>query len=254
MTVLDDNLEFDVIEYIRVSILSIDNPVTPQKKTLDVSSVGYDIDIIDGTKENEDNNITNSYLVNVDLLFPVNVVYYNPSNIVEPFNEYEFELITYFDSSILKNNSITKNMATEDDILVESGTIKLTLPDIDEENKILILDAVIVELVISENKNNLSLDKTVTGETFIDDTEHQKYIDILITKDNPKLNSSLVTSLVLILIVVAAILAYLDLIKRNSVICGVFGKDTKKSDNTRQITKTISFDDSITLDITNILD
>lgn len=110
-----------------------------QQKTssfdLDVFSVGYEIDIIDrfdftpnDKKENDTNNVTNYYLVNSHLPFPVSGLHYNPSYVIEPHKEYEFELIAYLET----NSNKPPQEPTKDVIdlpITETGTIKLTLPD-----------------------------------------------------------------------------------------------------------------------------
>jgi len=251
MIVLDDELKFEVTEFVRLSILLIDNMGTPQTRTLDVSSVGYDIDIIDGIEE-ETNNITNSYLVNTDLPFPVEAVHYSPSHIVEPFKEYEFELISYFDSSnTLENNFIDEEDAEtnddDDEVIVESGTMELTFPD--EKDNVIIDDPVIIpEEDIVEGDETVDRGENQNDETLeidnTDTTEDQE--------TNPKSNSTFV--LVLIIVVVSAagiIVVYLKKFrKNNSASFGVFGKDND-DDSKTQIPekKTIQFDESITIDI-----
>jgi len=110
-------------------------PIQKSSSDLDVFSVGYEIDIIDrfdftsnGKKENDTNNVTNYYLVNSHLPFPVSGLHYNPSYVIEPHKEYEFELITYLET---KSNKPPQE-PTKDVIdlpITETGTIKLTLPD-----------------------------------------------------------------------------------------------------------------------------
>jgi len=102
---------------------------------LDVFSVGYNIDIIDrfdftpnDKKENDTNNVTNYYLVNPHLPFPVSGQHYNPSYVIEPHKEYEFELIAYLETDSNKPpQEPTKDVV--DLSITETGTIKLTLPD-----------------------------------------------------------------------------------------------------------------------------
>ena len=247
MQVLEDNLKFKVTEFVHLSILSIDNLGTPQTRSLDVSSVGYEIAIID-VAEDEDNDVTNSYLVNSDLPFPVKAVYYSPSHIVEPFKEYEFELISYFDSSnTIENNSVNEDTTTddEDDLIVESGTIELTFPDAGNviiENPIIIPEEDIVEgdetVENTENQNDetLEIDNTDT----IEDQE-----------TNPKSNSTFVLVLIIGVVSAAGIIVYLKKFrKNNSASFGVFGKDNDDGSKVQiPEKKTIRFDESITIDI-----
>ncbi|WP_316505182.1 hypothetical protein [Nitrosopumilus sp.] len=141
MTVLDDEQKFEVTEFVRKSILIIDSSnLVPETRTLDVSKLGYEIDIIDAfdVAHNDEiehgKNVTNYYLVHTDLPFPVEAIQFNTSHIVEPHKEYEFELISFFDASnTLKNNSVNVDITIDNgdtnDVIVESGTIELTLPD-----------------------------------------------------------------------------------------------------------------------------
>jgi len=121
------------------AVTSYQHEPIPQKQEsssdLDVFSVGYEIDIIDrfdftpnGKKENDTNNITNSFLITSHLPFPVSGLHYNPSYVIEPHKEYEFELIAYIETDSNKPpQEPTKN--TIDLPITETGTIKLTLPD-----------------------------------------------------------------------------------------------------------------------------
>ena len=71
MKVLQDNLEFHVIENV---IDYSQNQVTPIDKTFDVYQVGYEVDIIDindPTQKEDTNNVTNSYLISPQFSFPV---------------------------------------------------------------------------------------------------------------------------------------------------------------------------------------
>ena len=272
MAILDDQLKFEVTEFVRLSILSIDNLGTPQTRSLDVSSVGYEIDIIDVT-EDEDNDVTNSYLVNSDLSFPVKAVYYSPSHIVEPFKEYEFQLISFFDmSNTLESNSINADAAvgndddtTDDDhVIVESGTIELTFPDVDND----IDDTVenmddTVDNTEDQNYDNdiIETDDTIqNNDDSIDNVEDQNDDNTTDTKDtndvvteDSKPKSSSMTLLVLIIGIALAvgIFVYLKKFrKNNSASFGVFGKNDDDNSKTQiPEKKMIQFDESITIDI-----
>ena len=148
MMVLDDVMKWDVSPY-HFEILKT-KTVTEQKE-IDVFSVGYEVDIVDASDSTLDekkkkikkdviedtNNVTNNYLVNSHLPFPVSGLHYNPSYNIEPHKEYEFELITYLET---KSNRPPQVSTGDDDIKVdvvpddglpitERGTIELTFPD-----------------------------------------------------------------------------------------------------------------------------
>ena len=94
-----DKTTFDVSSY-HFEILKQNTITTLQQ--LDVFSVGYEIDIVDESdvivteienkkdkeKETDNNNVTNSFLVNSHLPFPVSGEYFNPSYIIEPQKEF----------------------------------------------------------------------------------------------------------------------------------------------------------------------
>ena len=260
MTVIDDEQKFKVTEFVRKSVLMIDNSnLAPETQTLDVSKVGYDIEIIGAydvainDETEHDNNVTNYYLVSTDLPFPVKAEIFSTSRIVEPHKEYEFELISFFDSTI-ENNSINENTTdnVKDEVIVESGTIELTFPENVEDDPI-VEDPITVsekdEYIPESNENTDNQGKydnvIETDDIIITDTT---------TKDqeiSSKSNSSLVLVLmigIVISAVAAGLFVYLKKFRRNdSVSAGVFGKD----EESKLTKKTISFDESITIDVQN---
>jgi len=133
------NPDMKVFEKQKWNVVSYQSePIQKASSDLDVFSVGYHIDIIDrfdftpnDKKENDTNNVTNYYLVNSHLPFPVSGLYYNPSYVIEPHKEYEFELIAYLETNSNKPpQEPTKDVIDIMDLpITETGTIKLTLPD-----------------------------------------------------------------------------------------------------------------------------
>ena len=274
MTVLDDGLKFEATEFVQKSFLSVNNSLEPIPRTLDVSKVGYDIDIIDDNdaaveEEKKDNDVTNYYLVNNDLPFPVEATYYSPSHIVEPFKQYEFELISFFDvSSILENNSNNADIAVEmndndaSDIHVESGTIELTFPDnvIDSTKDRDSDDDKIIEHNDAD-KNNDDYAQDQNENNYDGGTADS--INTIDDKIDPKETTFSKSSLMILLslvigIAVIAIFVYFKKFRKtNSASYGVFGKDDDDNDTnlqTHEKKTTISFDDSITINITSISD
>ena len=274
MTVLNDGIKFEATEFVQKSFLSVNNSLEPIPRTLDVSQVGYDIDIIDDDagEGKKDNDVTNYYLVNNDLPFPVEATYYSPSHIMEPFKQYEFELISFFDASnTLEINSSNADVAVEsddnddtNDIHVESGTIELTFPDnvIDstEDND---NDDKTIESNNTDKNNDDSIDNTQDqNENNDDDTANTINIidDKTDTKEIAPLKSSLMIILSLVIgIVVTAIFVYFKKFRKtNSAIYGVFGKDDDNDNDinlqTHEKKITVSFDDFITINITSISD
>ena len=241
-----DKTTFNVPSY-HYEILK-QNTIT-ETKQLDVFSVGYEIDIKDESdfveKENkkdkqDTNNITNSFLVNSHLPFPVTGEYFNPSYIIEPQKEFEFELIKYLET---KSNKppipISIPVPDDPDNIPEdlsdviTGTIELTFPEI-------IPDDTVTEIIPDDTVTEIIPDDTVT-EIIPDDT---------VTDNNPQStqdDNSTIPIIIILVIVLGA--AGFVLWKRPS-----FVKDKNKK-NKQNITKTrISFDDSITVNIKSISD
>ena len=147
MTIIDNNQEYSVIQNY-VNHLNHQN-VSVERNIVDAFQVGYEIDIVDplilddGNKnktgkemdEDDNNNVTNSFLIYSDLPFPISAVSYSPVHIIQPQKQFEFELLEFLANS--KNiNMETKSVFEEpvstvvaDDELTETGVIELTFPD-----------------------------------------------------------------------------------------------------------------------------
>ena len=148
-----EKTEFNATSY-HYKILK-QNTVVEQQQ-LDVFLVGYEIDIKDESdfvekekknKNNKDkegegetknnNNVTNSFLVNSHLPFPVTGEFFNPSYVIEPQKEFEFELIKYLETKSNKLPIPITPVPTPDDPdnveedlpITIKGTIELTFPD-----------------------------------------------------------------------------------------------------------------------------
>ena len=240
---------FDVSSY-HYEILK-QNTITKQQQ-LDVFSVGYEVDIVDEsdiiekqkendkeTEEDNNNNVTNSFLVNSHLPFPVSGEYFNPSYVIEPQKEFEFELIKYLET---KSNKppipipvpIPENPDTLEDLpITETGTIGLTFPDDTIPDKV-IPDDTIPDKVIPDDTIP---DKVIPDDTILEDNP-------LSTQDD---NSTI--PVIVILVIVLGAVGFV-LWKRPSFVWK--GKNKKNNQN---ITKTkISFDEKIHLEIQTISD
>ncbi|MDH3360990.1 MAG: hypothetical protein OEL56_02285 [Nitrosopumilus sp.] len=284
MMVLDDDLKFETVElFVQKSFLPIYNRLEPISSILNVSKVGYEIDIIDKVIEKQTkkdtNNVTNFFLVNQNIPFPVEAVYFSPSHIVEPFKEYEFQLISFFNASntIKNNNPINLDVIVDDDditdnIIIEFGTIKLTFPDNNNNNN---TDSSTDDNPNSQNNGYIiNTDDTIknNNDNSVDNAKDQHddddhyvtdtiNIDVTIKEDRIKPKSSLMTLLVLVIGIVlvstttVVIFVYLKKFKKNKKEnYDIFGKDDIYSKAQIPKAKTILFDDSITINITNILD
>ena len=267
-----DKTTFDVLSY-HYEILN-QNTIT-ETKQLDVFSVGYEIDIKDESdfvekekenkkdketiEEDDINNVTNSFLVNSHLPFPVTGEYFNPSYVIEPQKEFEFQLIKYLET---KSNKppipipipIPENPDTVPEDLPETitGTIELTFPKIVPDD--LTSDDMISD--DSTTKNNLIsddmvIDDVIPDDTTTDDSVSEDVISNDITaSDNTqtKQNDNSTISVIMMLAIVLGAVGFV-LWKRPSFVWK--GKNKSK----QNITKTIvSFEDKINLDIQTISD
>ena len=262
-----DKTTFDVSSY-HYEILK-QNTIT-ETKQLDVFSVGYEIDIVDESdtiekqKENkkdkqDNNNVINSFLVNSHLPFPVTGEYFNPSYVIEPQKEFEFELIKYLET---KSNKppipipipipipVPDNPDTVPDDLSETitGTIELTFPED------VVPDDVTVDDMVSDDlttKDNPVSDDIVTDDVIPDDKITDDVIsDDVATLDNTQatLDDNSTISVIILLVIVLGAVGFI-LWKRPSFAW------QGKNKNKQNITKTkIPFDDKIHLEIQTISD
>ena len=250
-----DKTTFDVSSY-HYEILKQNTITTPQQ--IDVFSVGYEIDIVDESDiikkenkkddENESNNVTNTFLVSSHLPFPVSGEYFNPSYIIEPQKEFEFELVKYLET---KSNKppIPITIPVPEDVpedlsIAITGTIELTFPD-----------DVITDDTISDDPitDNTILDEIVpnviTNDPVPDVIPDDPIPDDPIPDGNPQStqddNSSL--SVIVILGIVLGTTGFLIWKKPSFVL--------KNKKNKQNITRTkIVFDEKINLEIQTIPD
>ena len=154
MQVLNDDVEFSTIQnkidYSQNKIISID-------RTLDVFEVGYEIDILDHdlTQKEDPNNITNSYLIFTPFPFPLSGILYSPAHVIQPFKEYEFELISFVSSNGIVEEDV---MINKDNTIKENNT--LTNHNITSNESI-------------ENIIDPAIDDIATAEEVIYDDDHQ---------------------------------------------------------------------------------
>ena len=150
MTVLNNNQEFSVTqnEIIRL----IDKKTAPiTREITDAFEVGYEIDIQDpvifdqkknklvpvNEEDKDNNNVTTSFLISSQLPFPLSGESYNPVYLVEPQKEFEFELLVFQtnNKNIYFENSVVEESIEEDLPITETGKIRLTFPQ-DEDDVI----------------------------------------------------------------------------------------------------------------------
>jgi len=202
MTVLNNNQEFSVTQNEIVRL--IDKKTAP--KTIYISDafeVGYEIDIQDTVifdkkknklvpvNEEDDNNVTTSFLISSQLPFPLSGESYNPVYRIEPQKEFEFELLVFEAKN--KNIDFEKSVideSKEDDAdlpITEIGTIELTFPQdediISEENEIETVpgDDEVIDDVTEEDDKEIILDNDI--EVIPEDNVFDNVIDIVSDND-----------------------------------------------------------------------
>jgi len=195
--------------------------IISEQKGIDVFSVGYEIDIADASdlitddkkikNEEDTNNITNHYLVSSHLPFPVSGLHYNPSYVIEPHKEYEFELITYLET---KSNRPPQEpidnvviVDVDPDLpITERGTIELTFPDdVIPDDDVTIDDPVLDDNTVDNNYDDEGPDVIIIpdDDTITNDDSIQ---DDVITSNNsqPSQNDSTIPVIVILAIVLGA--------------------------------------------------
>ena len=221
-------------------------PIQKSSSDLDVFSVGYPIDIIDrfdftpnDKKENDTNNVTNYYLVLSHLPFPVSGLHYNPSYVIEPHKEYEFELLSYLETD---SNKPPQEPAKDafDLPITETGTIKLTLPDNIIPDEVIPNNIDVIPNNIDVIPDNIEVlpDETIPDET-IPDGAIPDNIDVLL--DNTQLTQDNTLYVIVILVMVLGV-AGIVLWKKPSF-------QWKKKKNQNITRKKIMFEDNLKLEI-----
>ena len=240
-----EKTEFNATSY-HYKILK-QNTVVEQQ--LDVFLVGYEIDIEDESDfvekekknknnkdkegETENNNVTNSFLVNSHLPFPVTGEFFNPSYIIEPQKEFEFELIKYLETKSNKPPIPITPVPTPDDPdnveedlpITIKGTIELTFPDDPVPDKVV-------------------PDDPVPDKVVPDDPVPDKVVPDDVTPDgNPQSTQDDSTLPVIVILAIVLGVAGIVLWKRPSF----QWKKKKKSQNVTR--KKVTFNDKIRLEI-----
>ena len=245
------------------------NTVT-ETKQLDVFAVGYQIDISDESyiaretnQEDEDqdnNNVTNYFLVSSHLPFPVSGEFFNPSYILEPHKEFEFELLKYLETKsnrpplpILIPATNDHDNDTEDASITITGTIELTFPDDVISDDVVVPDDITPDDVIPDDTtaDDIAIDNITTDDVSSDNVDSDDVIsDDVVTDDiaTNNIQGNTTLSVIVILGIVLGVVGFV-IWKRPSFVW------KGKNKNKQNITKTkISFDDKINLEIQTISD
>ena len=266
MEVLEDDLEFstthNVVDYSQ-------NKLIRTERTFDVYKVGYEIDIIDGDLTQEDtNNVTNYYLISSQFPFPVSGILYSPAHVIEPFKEYEFELISFVSSNLIeeKNNSIGEEIDISiDDVIIDESVDDNVIDSIIEKDDIVTDNIVTEENIvvddIIDDYNPVPIDDT-TDVVIPENIDNDDIVDNIIEEDDHIVvenivdseiddtiqdnNSSIVNmvGLVLLLGVTVSGFVYYKRYKNRNL------KTTKNNNfKSDSIIKTVHFDDKVTINI-----
>lgn len=196
MKVLEDNLEFNIVEN---TIVFSQNKIIQKDKTFDVYQVGYEIDIIDNndpTQQEDTNNVINSYLIYPQFPFPVLGTLYSPAHIIEPFKESEFELISF-----VSDDEMIERVIEQDDFVVEDSIIP---PDE------IIVEKIIEENIVEETIEEIIVEETIIEEIIVDpmpiEVTEEEFVEELVTdKETIDSESSLDKSIIPVILLVAVI-------------------------------------------------
>lgn len=145
-----------------------------QRNFTETYEVGYEIGIIGNT-----NAIFSKYLISSDLPFPLNATVYSPVYVNEPTKEYEFELLSYTDDTIIDTSS-DKNSESisvddteiDDNDLVEGDTannVNQNQKDVETSltvtNDTITTDDTIDENVVDETNYNVSVEDDTNSDS-----------------------------------------------------------------------------------------
>ena len=252
MQVLQDNLEFDTVQNI---IDYSQNQVNPIEKTFDVYQVGYEIDIIDNDptqKEEDTNNVINSYLISPQFPFPVSGTLYSPAHITEPFKEYEFDLISFVVSSdgipeeenvVVKVNNTTEEykIISTDEIVVEDT--------VEEENVIdVVIEESLTEKIVIEEEiiepSAIPVDPIIEEpiEEIIEETIND---DQTIDQDSLLLDKSIILVMFLIIVIGGIVFVYYKKFRNSNN-----NLKSRVKNNNSIFNKIIHFDKKVTINLT----
>ena len=254
MQVLEDDLEFHAVQNI---IDYSQNQVTSIDKTFDVYQVGYEIDIINNNeptqKEEDTNNVTNSYLISSQFPFPLSGTLYSPAHITESFKESEFELISFV--------VLSDGIIEEENVMIEEENVMI------EEEKIISTDKIIVkEIVEEENVTDVIIEEFIDEETIIEEEIIESMVipvdpvieepieeiieetindDQTIDQDSSLSDKSIIILVMFLIIVIGGIVFVYYKKFRNSN----NNLKSRAKNNSSVFNKTIHFDENVTIKI-----
>ena len=244
MKVLQDNLEFKVIENI---IVYSQDKIIQKDKTFDVYQVGYEIDIIDNndpTQQQEDtNNVTNSYLIYPQFPFPVSGTLYSPAHITEPFKESEFELISFVSDYEMVEKIIEQDDSIGEDSIIPSDEI--IVKEIVEEN---VVEETIEEII--EVAEETVIEEVPVEPVPIEVTKEEYEEGMIVDEQTIDSESSSDKSTILVILLVAVIGGVFVYFKkfRNS---NKNSESIVKNNSNSIFNKIVHFDEKVIIKIKN---
>ena len=258
MQVLNDDVQFSTIQN---KIDYSQNKIIPVDKILYAFEVGYEIDIInhDLIQKEDTNNVTNSYLIFPELPFPLSGTSYSTAHVMQPFKEYEFELISFVSSNEIVNEedvAVRQDKTIEDDSTFNHSMIS----DESIENMI---DSVMEDItIVEDNPSGYVIDDDITAIDDVDQTIKEEMSDDVLEDiiievdknivksddiDEAKDNNSTASliSLVSLLIILTGGFVYYKKSRNSGNNLKFLGTNKKSS----SFSKTITFDDTVTIKI-----
>ena len=285
ITVLDSNQEYSVNQD---SLHIIDNQNIPDSRNItDAFKVGYEIDIFDTftiiddgknkknavqQEEENDNNVTNYFLISSEMPFPVAAVSYSPVHIVQPQKQYEFELVSFLANSNnvgFEMKSVSEELEDEDvgdsDLISETGTIALTFPHVVipvEDKKEDVIDGIVDDDASTSPDNddtNLadtihSVEQGVIVQSDPNDDFHDDNVVVQSDDDDVVDYASIVGLVVLLGIMIAGFVVFKKF-KESGFRIGLKKTSKKKRHQQQQqqtVKKIIQFDNKLQIDIKTI--
>ena len=267
MTVIDNNQEYPVIQN-RINLSNQQN-VSVERNIADAFQVGYEIDIVDSfisndnkknkLDEDDNNNVTNSFLISTDLPFPLSAVSYSPVHIIQSQKQFEFELVEFVTNS--KSVDLGIKPIFEKPAIVEeptdSGFIELTFPDDmivdtdDDENvdamqvfegPTTVVEEPIVDESIVDESDTVDEKPVVTKEMIIKNLSQQDDTDY-----------SKIVGLAVMLIVMIAGFVFFKKLKEGELKMNSMKKTLKRKTKITKKTP-ISFEEKLHIDIKTLTD
>ena len=263
MTVINNNQEYSVIQN-HINLSNQQN-VSVEKNIADAFQVGYEIDIADpfisDDKKNkideDNNNVTNVFLISSDLSFPLSAVFYSPVHVIQPQKQFEFELVEF----VANGKSIDlgiKPIFEESTIvgkLTESGVMELTFPDdvvvdTDDDEDVDTMQVFEGPTIVVEES---PVDESIIDE---DDTVDEKPVVTkeLIVGNSPQQDTdySKIVGLAVMLIVMITGFVLFKKLKEGKLRMNSTKKALKKTKITKKIL--ISFEEKLHIDIKTLTD